>query len=77
MRHYQQKLMQKAKVIGPCGGSNTMKIVSTKCDKVYKASPLDGDNRVLATLAFIEALDGNDGVVDIISALSSALDAQG
>ena len=39
-----------------------MKAVSTMCEKCCKESPLDYDNKVLATLPFIKALGGTDTV---------------
>ena len=54
-----------------------MKAVLTMCEKRCNDSPPDYDNKVLATLAFVEALGGTDSVSEIISALPYALDAQG
>jgi len=71
MEHYQRQMLVKADEIGACGGSDTMRYISTVCDELSaKCSRLDNDNKLLAALALIEAFTGSKRVLSVINQLS-------
>jgi hypothetical protein len=70
MKH-RDALLQKAKALGPCGGSDTLKKVAAVCAQLDKASPLDRGNAALAMLALAEALVGESHVGTVLADLDA------